>query len=178
VQGLGAVNSYLVTDETSTPYNNSENLGTLGAGWLFMRYLLDQSPGTSATYTRAIDNGVVTGFANLTNVFSSTPAGLATMYQSWAIAQYLDGTGVSTNPVYSNPSWDLRTVLPNALFVAGGFPIKTRRLLTGAPVSVGLRGGATSYMRFRVSSGLTAQVTPINGNTAATNVTYALVRTF
>ena len=177
VQGLGAVNNYLLTDETSTPYNNSENLGTLGAGWLFMRYILDQSPGVQATYTRAIDNAVVTGFANLENVFSLTPAALASSYQSWAIAQYLDGTGVSSNPIYSNPSWDMRTVIPNALFFST-FPMKTRRLLTGSPVSIGLRGGAATYLRFRVSAGLTAQVTPINGNTAPPNITYALIRTF
>lgn len=177
VQGLGAVNTYLLTDETTTPYNNSENLGTLGSGWVFMRYLLDQSPGTQSTYSRAIDNGVVTGFANLENVFSITPAALATMYQSWAIAQYLDGTGVTTDPIYSNPSWDFRTVLPSALF-GSTFPMKTRRLVPGSSVSLALRGGAATYLRFRTIVGSTAQITPINGVVAGTNVTYTLIRTF
>jgi len=46
------------------------------------------------------------------------------------------------------------------------------------PVSVALRGGAASFIRFRVNAGLTAQVTPANEIAASTLVTYALVRTF
>ncbi len=177
VQGLGALNSYLLFPETSTPYNNTENLQTLGAGWQFLRYLLDQSPGTSATYTRAIDNGVVTGFANLENVFALAPSGLTALYQSWAIAQYVDGTGLPAAAAYSNPSWNFRSVLPNALNLQA-YPLKVRQIATGIPASFALRGGAAAYLRFRVSAGLTGQITPANNNPASTAVGYFLVRTF
>jgi hypothetical protein len=177
VQGLELLNSYLLFPETSTPYSNTENLQTLGAGWQFMRYLLDNTTGTQATFSRAIDNGVVSGFANLSNVFSTSLPALASTYQSWAIAQYVDGTGVSSNPAYANPSWNYRSVLPNALSLTS-YPLRIRPLTPAVPVSVALRGGAASFIRFRVNAGLTAQVTPANEIAASTLVTYALVRTF
>ena len=172
------VDSYLQVPESSTPYNNSENVATLGAGWQFMRYLLDNTTGPQYTFSRAIDNGVVSGFANLSNAFSTSLPALASTYQSWAIAQYVDGTGLSSIPAYANPSWNYRSVLPNALGLTGGYPLKTRPLLPTAPVSVSLRGGAASFIRFRVNAGLTAQITPANGIAASTLVTYSLVRTF
>jgi len=177
VQGLWLVDSYLQVPESSTPYNNSENVATLGAAWQFMRYLLDNTTGPQYTFSRAIDNGVVTGFANLSNVFSTSLPALAGTYQSWAIAQYVDGTGVSSNPAYSNPSWNYRSVLPNALGLAS-YPLRIRPLTPTVPVSVALRGGAASFIRFRVNAGLTAQVTPANEIAASTLVTFALVRTF
>src|ERR1035437_9604406 len=177
VQGLELLNSYLLFPETSTPYCNTENLQTLGAGWQFMRYLLDNTTGTQATFSRAIDDGVVSGFANLSNVSSTSLPALASTYQSWAIAQYVDGTGVSSNPAYSNPSWNYRSVLPNALSLTS-YPLRIRPLTPAVPVSVALRGGAASFIRFRVNAGLTAQITPANEIAASTLVTFALVRTF
>ena len=177
VQGLGALNSYLLFPETSTPYNNTENLQTLGAGWQFLRYMLDQSPGTSSTYTRAIDNGTITGFANVENVFSLSASSLAALYQSWAIAQYVDGTGITAAAAYSNPSWNYRSVLPNALGLQT-YPLKVRPITPNVPVNVVLRGGASSYIRFRVNAGVTGQITPANNNPASTAVVYYLVRTF
>ncbi|HEV8411440.1 MAG TPA: Ig-like domain-containing protein [Gemmatimonadaceae bacterium] len=177
VQGLGALNFYLQVPESSTPYNNTENLATLGSGWEFLRYLLDQTAGSQPAFTRAIDNGTVTGFANLENVFALTPSTLSNTYTSWSIAQYVDGTGISTNPVYSNPSWNFRSVLPNALGLSG-FPLGIRTLTQNTPIALVLRGGSAAYIRFRVNAGLTGQITPTNGIVASTSVVYALVRTF
>ena len=143
-----------------------------------MRYLLDNSAGTSSTYTRAIDNGIVTGFANVESVFSLSPQAHASLYANWAIAQYIDGTGVTAAAAYSNPSWNYRDVLPRAMNLTTGYPLKIRALLPTAPVSVVLRGGAASFIRFRVNAGVTAQVTPAPGVTASTKVRYTLVRTF
>jgi hypothetical protein len=178
VEGLGALYGYLIVPETATPYNNSENLATLGSAWQFMRYLLDNSAGTSSSYTRAIDNGVITGFANVQNVFSLSPQMHANLYANWAIAQYVDGTGLTSAAAYSNPSWNYRSVLPNAMNLTTGYPLKIRALLPTAPVSIVLRGGAASFIRFRVNAGVTAQVTPAPGVTASTKVRYSLVRTF
>jgi hypothetical protein len=177
IEGLQALDVYLITVESGTPYNNTENLGTLGSGWQFMRYMLDNTTGPQYTYSRAIDNGLVPGFANLSNVFSMSPPVLATTYQSWAIAQYVDGTGLSSVAAYSNPSWNYRDVVTKTLNLTS-FPLVTRPLLPNSPVSVVLRGGSASYMRFRVNTGLTAQITPTNNVTAASAVMYALVRTF
>jgi hypothetical protein len=178
VPGLGTLQGYLQVPETSTPFNNSETIASLGSGWQFMRYLLDNSAGQSSTYTRAIDNGIVTGFANVQGVFSISPQVHANLYANWAIAQYVDGTGLATAAAYSNPSWNFRSVLPNAMNLTTGYPLKIRALLPTAPVSVLLRGGAASFIRFRVNAGITAQVTPAPGVTASTKVRYTLVRTF
>ncbi len=178
VQGLGALNVFLQLPESSTPYNNTENLATLGAGWEFLRYLLDGTTGPQYNFTRAIDNGIVSGFANVSNVFSVSLPTLATTYQSWAIAQYIDGTGITSNLAYSNQSWNFRSVLPNALALQGNYPLLTRPLLPTFPANIALRGGGASYMRFRINAGLTAQITPLNNNPASTLIIYALVRTF
>ncbi len=177
VQGLGTLNYYLQVPEAATPYNNTENLATLGSGWEFLRYLLDQTPGTQSTFTRAIDNGLVSGFANLENVFALTPTTLANTYTSWSIAQYLDGTGLSSNALYSNPSWNFRSVLTNALGLSA-FPLGLRTLTQNTPIALEMRGGAAAYIRFRVNAGLTGQIAPSNGIVASTLVTYALIRTF
>ena len=166
------------TPETSTPYNNSENLATLGSGWQFMRYLLDNTTGDQAAFSRAIDNGVVSGFANVSSVFSLPPAALAAAYQSWAIAQYVDGTGLSSNAAYSNPSWNFRDVIAKA-FGLGTFPLKIRPLLCRQHRYRSFcAADRASYIRFRVNAGSTAQITPTNGVVASTNVGYWLVRTF
>jgi hypothetical protein len=178
IGNLQDVSVYIQTTESSTPFNNTENIQTLGAGWQFMRYMLDHtSGGAQSTYSRAIDNGLVPGFANLSNVFSMSLPTLAAAYQSWAIAQYVDGTGLTSNPAYSNPSWNFRSVL-EGVFNQSEYQLVTRPLLPASPVSVPLRGGGASYMRFRVNPGVTAQIVPTGNAVASTAVTYALVRTF
>lgn len=175
---LEDVDVYVQTVESATPYNNTENIATLGAGWQFMRYMLDHTvTGQQYTYSRAIDNGLVSGFANVANVFSQSLAQLATTYQSWAVAQYVDGTGLSSNAAYSNPSWNFRDVVTKT-FNLGSYPLATRTLVPGSPAAVVLRGGGASYMRFRVNAGVTGQIVPTGNIAAATNVMYALVRTF
>jgi hypothetical protein len=178
IESLQDVSVYIQTTESSTPFNNTENIQTLGSGWQFMRYMLDHTTtGAQYTYSRAIDNGLVPGFANVSNVFSMSLPTLATTYQSWAIAQYVDGTGLSSNTAYSNPSWNFRSVI-DGIFNLSEYQLVTRPLLPATPVSVALRGGGASYMRFRVNSGVTAQIVPTGNVVASTAVTYALVRTF
>jgi hypothetical protein len=89
----------------------------------------------------------------------------------------VDGTGLSSVPAYSNQSWNFRSVLPPAIPVAT-YPLKVRSLTPAIPVSVSLRGGAVSFIRFRVNAGITGQVMPLSGLVASTAVNYALVRTF
>ena len=178
IESLQDVSVYIQTTESSTPFNNTENIQTLGSGWQFMRYMLDHTAaGAQYTFSRAIDNGLVPGFANVSNVFSMSLPTLATTYQSWAIAQYVDGTGLSSNTAYSNPSWNFRSVI-DGIFNLSEYELATRPLLPATPVSVALRGGGASYMRFRVNSGVTAQIVPTGNVVASTAVTYALVRTF
>ncbi|MFI5246081.1 MAG: hypothetical protein ACHQQR_12690, partial [Gemmatimonadales bacterium] len=178
VEGLDALNVYLQLSASSTPFDNSENLAEVGGGWQLMRYLLDNTTGQQSTYSRAIDNGVVSGFANVASAFSLPLPAVSSTAWSWAIAQYVDGTGLSANPAYSNPSWNFRSVVPNALGLVGGYPLAVRALLPSAPATRALRGGAALYMRFRVNAGVTAQVMPPSGNAASTLVSFALVRTF
>jgi hypothetical protein len=178
IESLQDLDVYVQTTESATPYDNTENIATLGSGWEFMRYMLDHTAtGQESMYSRAIDNGVVPGFANVANVFSMSPPALATTYQSWAIAQYVDGTEPLSLAAYSNPSWNFRDVVTK-VFDLGTYPLVTRPLLPGSPVAITLRGGGASYMRFRVNAGVTGQITPTGNITAGTSVTYALVRTF
>lgn len=177
VEGLEALDVYVQVAESNTPYDNNENLAEVGSGWQFLRYLLDGTSGQQSTYTRAIDNGVVSGFANVASAFSLSLPALSGSAWSWAVAQYVDGTGLSSNPAYSNPSWNFRDVLTHALNL-GIYPLATRALVPSAPATLALRGGSASYMRFRVGAGVTAQVMPPGGEAISTLVNFALVRTF
>ncbi len=177
IEQLSDLLEYLTGPETNSPYEDNDQVPTAGAGWEWLRYVLDNTTGPQSTFTRALDNGVVVGFANLQNVFSGAFPSIATSYQQWAIAQYVDGTLVNSNPLYSFPSWNYRDVIGNGLNF-GTFPLKTHPLVPATPVTLSLRPGSVAYLRFRVNSGLVGQVVPANNIAVSSAVTFALIRTF
>ncbi len=123
---------FLHNAESTFMLFGTQGTGTLeerGAGWLFVRWCLDQfSPdtvlGTPTTY--ALDNTVLTGVANLTAVTGGT---FATMVPEWLLAAYLDDGGELPFEATGRlrfKSWGLREIWLNPLnlqFFPAGFPI-------------------------------------------------------
>ena len=176
VQGLQNLQVYISNPGASTPYDNNQNVPSNGAAWQFLRYVLDNTSGTQSTFTRALVNGNSIGYQNLTDTFSAAIPAWSQIYQQWVVTQYVDGTGVTTNPAYAFQSWNFRDVLAHAVSSSGVFPLPTRQLLPASPLATTLRGGAVTYIRFRVNAGLTAQIAPILA--LAGSMTMTIVRTF
>ena len=142
-----------------------------------LRYLLDQSTGANSSYTRAINNAIGNGIPSLNAVFASTVPNLTTAMRQIAVALFTDNAGFTATTPYTFPSWNFRSVM---LGVPSSFSysLLTRPLLPGANQTFTLRGGASGYLRFRITAGAAALVAPPQGSAAlATAVDLILVRT-
>jgi hypothetical protein len=174
IQNFIRFQKFLSAPETHSAYSNDDSLPTRGATWNLLRYLLDQSSGAPNTYTRAIDNQVGNGIPSLNTVFSGVAPSLAVSLRQVAVALFTDDAGFAVTAPYTFPSWNYRSVMPNVP-TAFAFSLQTRPLLPGSSQSFTLRGGASSYLRFRVNGNITGSVTP--GQGVANSVDLILVRT-
>ncbi len=174
LDNLLRVSDYMNSPETGSPYKDDDDLSTRGAGWQFLRYALDRSTTPENTLLRALVNARTNGMVNLSATFASAfNGGMATAFRSWAVAQFIDNTGLSTDPNYSMSSWNFRSVLTGQLGNTG-FPLKPRPMLNGGTQSFSLLGGGAGYLRFRVNAGAQGSVIP---TTLPAAVELLLVRT-
>ena len=165
---------YLKAPGATSPYVNNDNLSTRGATWQFLRYLVDQAPQPENTYFRALVNAKTNGMANLTTVAAPLfPGGIPTLFRSWALAQYLDNTGLSSDPLLQNRTWNFRSLLTNQLGFTT-FPLATRPLVDGGTQSFTLQAGGAAYLRFRLNAGSFGTIIP---TTLPGAVDLVLVRT-
>ena len=127
--------------------------GTLeerGAGWLFVRWVMDHFAADTilgTETTRALVATTLTGAANLTAV---TGASFTTMVPQWLMAAYLDdGTDLSEEATgrLRYKSWGLRAIWTNPLNQApagpfNGFPLVPQDIGGNFSRSGTLRGGS------------------------------------
>jgi hypothetical protein len=95
----------------STPHNYSllhftkpygENQGTLGAIYLFMRYLVDR-------YGESILSKLAqTESRGIANVEAATGTDFQTLYRDWIAAMFLSDTGLNPDPIFNYKSLQLR----------------------------------------------------------------------
>ncbi|MDA1081456.1 MAG: Ig-like domain-containing protein [Gemmatimonadetes bacterium] len=165
---------YLKAPDAFSPYANNDELATRGAAWQFLRYAIDLGPGNQNNYLRALVNAKTNGMANLAAVIGPLfPGGITTAFRSWALAQFVDNTGLTADPTLQFASWNFRSVLTNQIGFTG-FPLKPRALVNGGTQSFTLQAGGAAYMRFRVNPGVAAFVLPV---TLPAAVDLVLVRT-
>ncbi len=177
IQNLIRLQRFISKPETNSAISTNDSLATRGATWNMLRYLLDQSTGPSSSYTRAINNAIGNGIPSLNAIFASTVPNLTTAMRQIAVALFTDNAGFTASTPYTFPSWNFRSIM---LGVPSSFSysLLTRPLLPGANQTFSLRGGASSYLRFRIAVGAAALVGPPQGGAAlATAVDLILVRT-
>jgi hypothetical protein len=113
------------------PNGSSGTLQERGAGWLLLRWSIDQFAADSilgTQMTRALVGTTLSGTANLT---AATGGSFATMIPQWLMAAYLDdGTDLPAEPTgrLRFKSWGFRTIWTNPLNQEpngpfSGFPI-------------------------------------------------------
>ncbi len=124
--------AFLRNSEATFLLFGTQGNGTLeerGAGWLFLRWCLDQFSTDSilgTSVTRALDNTALLGVTNLT---AATGGTFSTMVPEWLMATYLDdGSELPFEPTgrLRFKSWGLRSIWTdprNATFFPLGFPV-------------------------------------------------------
>lgn len=174
VENLLRLGEYLGATDTNSPYKNNDDLATRGATWEFLRYAVDRGSSPENTYFQALDNAKTNGMANLAAVIGPIfTGGMSTAFRGWAVAQYLDNTGLANDANYQYASWNYRNVLTNQLGNSG-YPLKPRALVDGSSQAFTFPAGGAAYLRFRVAAGTSASVVPA---TLPSAVELILVRT-
>lgn len=100
---LSAPQNYSLFDFTKP---HGENQGTLGAVYLFMRYLVDR-------YGESILSKLAqTEKRGVANIEAATGIDFPTLYRDWIAALFLSNTGLNPNPIFNYKSLHLRDLQP------------------------------------------------------------------
>jgi uncharacterized protein YjdB len=165
VSNLGRLIEYLEDPEARTPYASDDELATRGATWQLLRYAADRSTTAQQTLWFNLANSRNAGITNFTAVFGGD---FAALVRDWATAQYTDDAASPLSPAHQHPSWHYRSVLPALISSTSPppYPLKTRSVTPGTPLSLTLRGGSAAYLRFGVAGGATGRVTSTSSGAA------------
>lgn len=169
--------NYLQRTETQAPIGfdaTDDDLATRGAIWNFLRYAADHLPaGTENAFWHRLVNTNLTGINNLTNALGFAPND---WFRDWAISVFVDDNASNVDPLYQQPSWNLRSALTGG-GLSTAFPLATRSLTDGSISSVTLAAGGVSFMRFSVPSGQDALITASSsGQKLPSTIQLAVVR--
>ncbi|HET7275683.1 MAG TPA: Ig-like domain-containing protein [Longimicrobiaceae bacterium] len=135
-------------------------LPTRGAAWSFLRYAADRHTGDDGPLWFALANSTTHGVANLQNALADDPLD---WMEDWAVSLYADDAGLNVDSRYTQPSWNLRELIPafrNARDeqIYDEYPLDVRHLLAGNVAEFSLMGGAADFLRFGVAAGDTGAV--------------------
>ena len=166
---------YLRGPGDNTPYADDDELSTRGATWSFLRYAADHLAATDGAIWQRFDNSVVTGQATLRVALGTNPAPL---FRDWAVANYIDDFGVSTDPRYQHLSWNFRDIYSNTFRNISTYPLLVTGLADGVPAALSVRGGSASYLRFALPAGKDGLFTfASGGGLPSTPLQFLVVRT-
>lgn len=176
VDNFGRLLEYLENPEGNSPYADNDELATRGATWQLLRYAADRSTKSQQQVWNQLVNSQIAGMANFTAVLGD----FFSISRDWATAQYTDDV-LTTPPAHQHPSWNYRSIMPRLVSNSNPpppYPLRTRTLVAGSPLSFTLTGGGAAYIRFGVAGGQTGAITPSStSGMALTNVSFTVVRT-
>jgi hypothetical protein len=147
-----------VTNESAI---HGASLEARGAIWAFLRYAADHSGRSDPDFFGSLVNTTLTGIDNLNQVLAGTTFD---WLRRWGVAVYADDLVATSEPFYTQPSWDYRSWL-DPVFV-GGFPLDPHGLIPGGSVEFDVRAGTSGYVRVRGSAGEVSRVTTTSGGGA------------
>lgn len=151
--------TYLVEPDSNSLLGN-DDLPTRGASWAFLRYSADRRAGNDRDLWFGLVNSQTSGVANLQQVLRVNPID---WMQDWTVSVYTDDAPIATGvlpvePIYTQPSWNFRSVIPglcrNATTFCRNqlFPLKTYSLAS-AERSLTLQAGGAAFVRFGIAEG-------------------------
>ncbi len=176
--------SYLSAPGDNSPVAMNDSLATRGATWLFLRYAVDQLYATDAGVWARFDNSTSSGLGTLGSAFG--PVDLPQLFKNWAIANYLDDLGVSSDARFTHKSWNARSIYGTVFgsydatntFVPMGYPLKITPLQDGVGAGVRVAGTSASYYRLSVPAGREALLSFSSGAAAPSSaLQFIVVRT-
>jgi hypothetical protein len=178
IDNFGRLLEYLKDPEGRSPYATDDELATRGATWQLLRYSADRSTTPQQTLWFNLVNSQTAGIANFTAVFGGQ---FIALVRDWATAQYTDDAVSPLLAAYQHPSWHYRSIMPRLVANTNPpppYPLKTRTLVAGTPLSLTLKGGSAAYLRFGVAAGATGTITPTSSGAALpAAVSLTVVRT-
>jgi hypothetical protein len=165
VSNLGRLIEYVEDPEARAPYANDDELATRGATWELLRYAADRNSKPQPQIWMELANSRGAGISNFTAVFGGE---FLPLVRDWAIAQYMDDAVSQAPAVHQYPSWHFRSLLPTLINNQNPppYPLKTRSLTVGTPLTFSLNGGSAAYIRFGVAGGATGRITPTSTGAA------------
>jgi hypothetical protein len=167
---------YVEDPETNSPFANDDDLSTRGATWQLLRYAADRSTRPHQAIWHSLVNSSNSGIAN----FTAELGEFLPLVRDWTVAQYTDDVVAQTMPIRQHPSWHYRSIMPRIINQQNPppYPLKTRPLVSGTPLSLTLNAGGAAYLRFGVGAGATGKITPTSaGGPPPSTVSFTLVRT-
>lgn len=161
---------YLQAPSSSSPYSMNDDLPTRGAGYSFLRYLIDKTSTNDATVLSRLVNSLDSGTTNVRAVFGGE---LSAHVRDWSVSNAVDDLG-PPDRAFLQPSWNWRSIY-SAL--RGSYPLRVQRLVNGAGVNAGAVPGGAAYYVLSVAAGASATITLGGQPESSTNLELVIVRT-
>lgn len=166
---------YLENPGAGSPLDGEDELATRGAAWSFLRYSVDRFfPSDNGVWFRFV-NSDVSGVLTLKAGLQTDPV---PVLADWALANYIDDLGLSTDPRFKHASWNFRDIYAKTYVSLGGYPLKVVGLPDNLSSNIQAKGASASYYRFAVATGKDALLTFASGGGAPnTSFKFTVVRT-
>lgn len=130
---FGRFEDFLVSPQSEAPVQSIADLGTRGAAWNFLRWILDQeaTPATEKAITRAL---VITTLTGVNNLETAVGKSFDSLLAEWLLALFADDFVAGIGTRLTIPSWNLRDIYASLL---GAYPLST--------TSIGYADGVTDF---------------------------------
>ena len=167
--------AYLRAPGGNSPYANDDELATRGATWSFLRYAADRLGTTDGTIWQRFDDATTTGLETLRSVYGTDPVPLV---RDWAVANYVDDFGVSTDARFAHKSWNFRDIYTTTFLNIPTYPLRVTGLTDGVKTDFLIRGGSAAYARLAVAAGKDGLITfSSGGGSPSLPLQFVVVRT-
>lgn len=171
---------FLHRPSSTTLTGGGDALDERGAGWLFVQYLVDRFG------EDVLGRLVQTNLTSTVNVDFAADRSFVSLFHEWAATLLLDGTGLSSDPVFDLPSVNLRPDFESAKQdindpgvpprITGTYlDIAEVDELPGAALQITQKGGSPTYLEFTARGRANAAIS-IDG-AAGSNLQVTIVRT-
>jgi hypothetical protein len=174
---------YIQDPGSASPLDPDDALATRGATWALLRFAVDRFFPSDASVWARFTNTESLGLNTMKEALLTDPL---PVLADFAVANYVDDLGISTDPRYQHASWNFRDIYSKTfgsratgVFVPlGYYPIMLNGIGNNALTGSSVHGGSASYYRLTVPAGKEALLTfGSSSGTVNPLMKYMVVRT-